>query len=151
MIGSAGLRLRTGLSLRHSPEAHGRCARRSQLKYQSLSILPPVPATLFTETTAAAVAAAVGAAASVVTATPRQRRRTERRGSAAWQEAAAEMREEQENGLPSQGRTIRHKARDDADDAMEGRRDVEDGGPGGATKRGEGGQRRRGEMKIGDG
>ena len=45
----------------------------------------------------------------------------------------------------------RETVRGDADDAMEERRAVEDGGPGGATKGGEGGQRRRGKRKIGDG
>ena len=47
------------------------------------------------------------------------------------------------------GGEARETARGGADDAMEGRRAVEDGGPGGATEGGEGGQRRRG--KIGDG
>ena len=42
----------------------------------------------------------------------------------------------------------RETARGGADDAMEGRRAVEGGGPGDATEGGEGGQRRRGKRKI---
>ena len=42
------------------------------------------------------------------------------------------------------GGEARETVRDDADDAMEGRRAVEDGGPGDATGRGEGGHRGEG-------
>ena len=45
----------------------------------------------------------------------------------------------------------RETARGGADDAMEGRRAVEGGGPGDATEGGEGGRRRRGKRKVGDG
>ena len=60
----------------------------------------------------------------------------------------------QEDDYENQGEgggEARETVRGDADDAMEERRAVEDGGPGGATKGGEGGQRRRGKRKIGDG
>ena len=45
------------------------------------------------------------------------------------------------------GGEARETVRGDADDAMEKRRTIEDGRPGGATKGGEGGQRRRGEKE----
>ena len=45
----------------------------------------------------------------------------------------------------------RETARGGADDAMEGRGAVEGGGPGDATEGGEGGRRRRGKRKVGDG
>ena len=46
------------------------------------------------------------------------------------------------------GGEAREAARGGADDAMEGRRAVEDGGPDDATGRGKGGQRRRGKRDL---
>ena len=57
------------------------------------------------------------------------------------------MYEDQREGSGEAGET----ARVGADDATEGRRAVEGGGPGDATEGGEGGRRRRGKRKVGDG
>ena len=57
------------------------------------------------------------------------------------------MYEDRREGSGEAGET----ARVGADDAMEGRGAVEGGGPGDATEGGEGGRRRRGKRKVGDG